>query len=174
MVGGRLPFDFYHPAQLLFQQFPCDNMFRTLSAAEKAALDGRNLGPDTQQCEEFMEEFLVRVKVALALQASYWTALPARLGKVQHSRDGTDSDSNRAALLKPRLMPHHALNQLELKYLPPHTFKPLPVRRTNLKSQHSQKSRFQLNTPLPYLPIFGTNWSCRKTIELCMNGTAPN
>jgi len=39
-------------------------MFQTLIAAERAALEGRNQGPDTQQCEEFMDEVLVRVKVA--------------------------------------------------------------------------------------------------------------
>ena len=52
-------------------------MFETLDAAEKAALEGRNQDPDTQQCETFMKDFAVRVKVAFGLQASYWTALPA-------------------------------------------------------------------------------------------------
>lgn len=160
MVGGRLPFDFYHPAQLLFQKFPCDNMFWTLSAAEKAALDGRNLGPDTQQCEEFMEEFLVRVKVALALQASYWTALPARLGKVQHSRDGTDSDSNRAALLKPRLKPHLALHHLELEH-----FLVNPETK-DLTARRNWNSRYRSETPLLCLPTFVTNWNCNKMTKV--------
>jgi len=53
-------------------------MFRTLKAAENAAIEGCNQGPDTQQCEEFMEEFLVRVKVAFVLQASHWTVQPCQ------------------------------------------------------------------------------------------------